>query len=62
VRSCPSGLPHAPMRELTLLSDPEYAAYFKDLSHDELDAFAKSFHFDNCKQREGLNEVLRSYA
>lgn len=48
--------------EPPLFIDPEYAAYFKDLSLDELDAFAMSFHFDNCKQREGLNEVLRSYA
>jgi len=41
---------------------PEYAAYFKDLSLEDLDALAASFKFENCVQRQGLNEVLRDDA
>jgi len=41
---------------------PEYAAYFKDLSEAELEAFAASFKFENCVQRDGLNAVLREHA
>ena len=41
---------------------PEFAAYFKDLSMDELEGMAKSFALENCKQREGLNKILRDRA
>jgi hypothetical protein len=41
---------------------PEYAEYFRDLSFEELDELAASFKFENCKQREGLNKVLREHA
>jgi hypothetical protein len=41
---------------------PEYAEYFRDLSLEELDELAASFKFENCKQREGLNTVLREHA
>lgn len=37
---------------------PEYASYFKDLSFDRLDEIAKSFSYENCKQRTRLNEYL----
>jgi hypothetical protein len=45
-----------------LLSDglyPEYASYFDGLSFEELDALAASFKFENCIQREELNEIIR---
>ena len=41
---------------------PEYASYFKDKSFDELDALAKSFALENCKQRTKLNEILTADA
>ncbi|EUC57148.1 glycoside hydrolase family 5 protein [Rhizoctonia solani AG-3 Rhs1AP] len=41
---------------------PEYAEYFRDLSLEELDELAASFKFENCQQREGLNQVLRDHA
>jgi hypothetical protein len=37
---------------------PEYAGYFKDLSLERIDELAKSFAFENCKQRTRLNEYL----
>ncbi|KAL1964391.1 hypothetical protein VTN77DRAFT_6949 [Rasamsonia byssochlamydoides] len=40
----------------------EFAALFKDMDEKELDELAHSFHFDECVQREGLNEILRSHA
>ncbi|GIZ36915.1 hypothetical protein CKM354_000038100 [Cercospora kikuchii] len=43
------------------LSD-EFAELFKDLSLEELDEVAKSFAFENCIQRQGLNEVLERHA
>jgi hypothetical protein len=36
----------------------EWADYFKGLSEEEIDGLARSFAFENCKQREGLNKVL----
>ena len=39
-----------------------FAGLFKDKSMEELDALAHSFHFDECKQREGLNQILSSHA
>ncbi|KAG9123245.1 hypothetical protein FRC07_015196, partial [Ceratobasidium sp. 392] len=41
---------------------PEYANYFRDLTFEQLDELAASFKFENCKQREGLNKVLRDHA
>ncbi|KAG8986944.1 hypothetical protein FRB93_005004 [Tulasnella sp. JGI-2019a] len=38
---------------------PEYAAYFEGLSLDDLDALAASFKFENCVQRQGLNEAIK---
>ncbi|GFZ47072.1 hypothetical protein JCM24511_04814 [Saitozyma sp. JCM 24511] len=38
----------------------EYASYFEGLNHDQLEALAKSFSYDSCKQRTRLNEILRS--
>ena len=43
------------------LSD-EFAELFRDMSMDELEACAKSFHFDACLQRDGLNEALMAHA
>lgn len=37
----------------------EYAAYFKDLSLEELDELAASFKFENCNQRIGLNNAIK---
>jgi len=41
---------------------PEYAAYFKDLSIEQLDDLAKSFKYENCVQRDELNQILRDDA
>jgi len=41
---------------------PEYAAYFEGLSFDDLEAMAASFKFENCKQRQGLNEAIKPKA
>jgi len=38
---------------------PEYAAYFADLSFEELDELAASFKFENCVQRQGLNDAIK---
>jgi endoglucanase len=38
---------------------PEYAEYFKDLSFEELDELAASFKFENCVQRQGLNDAIK---
>ena len=40
----------------------EWADLFRGLDEEDLEALAKSFHFDNCLKREGLNEVLRNNA
>jgi hypothetical protein len=40
----------------------EFAELFRGLETDELDALAHSFHFDECVQREGLNQILRDHA
>lgn len=41
---------------------PEWADYFKGKSFEELDEIAASWKFENCVQREQLNELLRLYA
>lgn len=40
----------------------EFAELFRGMDEAELDALAHSFHFDECVQREGLNEILREHA
>jgi hypothetical protein len=35
---------------------------FRGMDEKALDALAHSFHFDECVQREGLNEILRNHA
>lgn len=40
----------------------EWAERMRGLECDHLEELAKSFRFENCSQREGLNAVLRSYS
>lgn len=40
----------------------EWADHFIGKSKEELDELAKSFLFENCLKREGLNKVLTEYA
>lgn len=40
----------------------EFAELFKDKTLQELDALAKSFHFDQCIQRQGLNQIMSNHA
>lgn len=40
----------------------EFAELFRGMDETQLDALARSFHFDECVQREGLNEILRQHA
>lgn len=42
--------------------DDEFAGLFKGKSIEELDELAKSFAFDNCVQRDGLNKVMSEHA
>jgi hypothetical protein len=49
----------------TVLSDSlqkEFAMLFDGKSFEELDALARSFHFDECMQREGLNKIMSGHA
>lgn len=41
---------------------PEYAEYFKDLSFEDLEEMAASFKFENCVQRQGLNDAIKPKA
>ncbi|CAH0058137.1 unnamed protein product [Clonostachys solani] len=41
---------------------PEWADYFKDKSFEELDELAASWKYENCHQRERLNELMGTYA
>lgn len=41
---------------------PEWADCFKDKTFEELDELAASWKYENCVQRERLNELLRLYA
>ena len=43
------------------LSD-EFAELFRGMSMEDLEECAKSFHFDQCLQREGLNKALQAHA
>lgn len=40
----------------------EFAALFEGMDETELEELAKSFHFDKCVQRSGLNEILKAHA
>ena len=40
----------------------EFASLFKDMTKEELDECARSFAFENCMQREGLNKALEEHA
>lgn len=40
----------------------EFASLFKDMSFEQLDEAAKSFRFDKCLQREGLNKIMSEHA
>lgn len=40
----------------------EWASIMKGLDEEGLEELAKSFAFENCVKREGLNDVLRKYA
>ena len=40
----------------------EYASYFEGKSLEELDELAASFKLENCRRRDGLNEILRDDA
>ncbi|KAK6457490.1 endo-1,4-beta-glucanase [Scheffersomyces xylosifermentans] len=43
------------------IAQHEYADLFTDLSFEELDELAASFKFENIKQREELNKILKEY-
>ena len=45
----------------TCLSD-EFAEQFRGMSNEDLEACAKSFHFDQCVQRGGLNKALEEHS
>ena len=40
----------------------EFASLFKDFTMQQLDDAAKSFKFDHCLQRDGLNEIMSKHA
>lgn len=40
----------------------EFAELFKDFTLEQLDEAAKSFRYDHCLQREGLNKILTAHA
>jgi hypothetical protein len=40
----------------------EYAELFRDKSKDELEELAKSFSFEACKKRDGLNKIMSEHA
>ena len=40
----------------------EFANQFKDFTLEQLDEAAKSFRFDKCLQREGLNKIMSEHA
>ncbi|KFY85498.1 hypothetical protein V500_08393 [Pseudogymnoascus sp. VKM F-4518 (FW-2643)] len=49
----------------TFLSDSlqmEFAELFRDMSFDDLELLANSFHFDQCIQRDGLNRIMSDHA
>ncbi|KAJ5722671.1 hypothetical protein N7488_000706 [Penicillium malachiteum] len=40
----------------------EFASLFEGMEEKELEELARSFHFDECLQREGLNQILKEHA
>ncbi|KAE8451775.1 hypothetical protein EG329_003232 [Mollisiaceae sp. DMI_Dod_QoI] len=40
----------------------EFANLFKDFTFEQLDEVAKSFRYDKCKQRSGLNKIMSDHA
>ena len=40
----------------------EFASLFKDFTFEQLDEAAKSFRFDHCLQRKGLNRIMSEHA
>ncbi|KIY68275.1 glycoside hydrolase family 5 protein [Cylindrobasidium torrendii FP15055 ss-10] len=40
----------------------EWAEIFRGMNDGDLERLAKSFHFDNCLKRDGLNKILRDNA
>lgn len=40
----------------------EWAEHMRGMEEPQLEELARSFHFENCLQRDGLNEVLRDHA
>jgi hypothetical protein len=40
----------------------EFAGLFADKTIEELEQLAASFKFDNCLQREGLNQIMSAHA
>jgi hypothetical protein len=40
----------------------EFASLFKDFTFEQLDEAAKSFRFDRCLQRKGLNKIMSEHA
>jgi hypothetical protein len=49
----------------TLLAEymvKEWAEHMRGMDEEQLEGLAKSFQFENCKQREGLNEILRAHS
>lgn len=40
----------------------EFAALFRGMDEKQLEELARSFHFENCVQRKGLNGILRDHA
>ena len=40
----------------------EFAGLFRGKGFEELEELARSFHFDECLQREGLNKVMSEHA
>ncbi|KAJ5760024.1 hypothetical protein N7520_007180 [Penicillium odoratum] len=40
----------------------EFAALFHGMEERELEELARSFHFDECVQRDGLNQILKEHS
>ncbi|CAG7934247.1 unnamed protein product [Penicillium olsonii] len=40
----------------------DFAELFRGASEEDLDDLARSFHFEACLQREGLNQILKNHA
>jgi hypothetical protein len=40
----------------------EFAALFQGMEKNDLEELARSFHFDQCVQREGLNQILKEHS